>query len=146
MNVAKWLLIALLALPLAELAMFIAVASHFGFAWALLLILVGSLAGGLVLRHAGGSQIALVRGVLDQGSFTALQADSSGGVILCAGILLLIPGFITDFVALWLLASTLLRHDRPVPRSDSVVDLEPEQWEHVPDLVLPSRRDDERKP
>ena len=75
MNVAKWLLIALLALPLAELAVFIAVASHIGFAWALLLILAGSLAGGLVLRHAGGSHIARVRGALDQGSFTALQAD-----------------------------------------------------------------------
>ena len=31
MNVAKWLLLALLALPLAELAAFIAVASAIGF-------------------------------------------------------------------------------------------------------------------
>ena len=145
MNVAKWLLIALLALPLAELAVFIAVASHIGFAWALLLILGGSLAGGLVLRQAGGNPIARVRGALDQGSFTALQADGSGGAILLAGILLLIPGFITDVVGLWVLASTLLRDNRPVSRSDSVVDLEPEQWHHVPDPVLPDRRDDERK-
>ena len=146
MNVAKWLLLALLALPLAELVMFIAVASSIGFAWALLLILAGSLAGGLVLRHAGGSHIARVRGALGQGSFTALQADGSGGVILLAGILLLIPGFITDGVGLWLLASTLFRHDRPAPRNDGVVDLEPEQWQHVPDPVLPDRRDRERKP
>lgn len=146
MNVAKWLLIALLALPLAELAVFIAVASHIGFAWAFLLILAGSLAGGLVLRLAGGSHIARVRGALDQGSFTALQADGSGGAILLAGILLLIPGFITDVVALWLLAGALFQHDRPPPRNDGVVDLEPEQWQHVPDPMLPDRRDDERKP
>jgi UPF0716 protein FxsA len=146
MNVAKWLLLALLALPLAELAVFIAVASHIGFAWALLLILAGSLAGGLVLRHAGGSHIARVRVALDHGSFTALQADGSGGAILFAGILLLIPGFITDVIGLWLLASTLFQHDRPTPRSDGVVDLEPEQWRHVPDPTLPDRRDGERKP
>jgi UPF0716 protein FxsA len=146
MNVAKWLLLALLALPLAELAVFIAVASSIGFAWALLLILASSLAGGLVLRHAGGSHIARVRGALDQGSFAALQADGSGGAILLAGILLLIPGFITDVVGLWLLASTLFRDGRPPPHKDSVVDLEPEQWQHVPDPALPDRRGDERKP
>ncbi len=146
MNVAKWLLIALLALPLAELAVFIAVASHIGFAWALLLILAGMLAGGLVLRHAGGGHIARVRGALDHGSFTALQADGSGGAILLAGILLLIPGFITDIVALWLLIGAVFGDNRPAPRNDGVVDLEPEQWQHVPDPMLPNRHDDKRKP
>ena len=150
MNVAKWLLLALLALPLAELVVFIAVASQIGFAWALLLVLASSLVGGLVLRHAGGSHIARVRVAmnegLNQGSFTALQADGSGGAILLAGILLLIPGFITDVVGLWLLASTLFRDDRPPPRNDGVVDLEPEQWQHVPDPALPDRRGEERKP
>jgi UPF0716 protein FxsA len=149
MNVAKWLLLALLALPLAELVVFIAVASQIGFAWALLLVLASSLVGGLVLRHAGGSHIARVRVAmnegLNQGSFTALQADGSGGAILLAGILLLIPGFITDAVGLLLLARALLRPGRSAPRSDGVVDLEPEQWQRVPDPVLPDRRGDEPK-
>jgi UPF0716 protein FxsA len=153
MNVAKWLLLALLALPLAELAVFIAVASSIGFAWALMLVLASSLAGGLVLRHAGGSHIARVRVALDQGSFTALQADSSGGLILLAGILLLIPGFITDVVGLLLLIAPLrrslaavFRRGQPPPRADGVVDLPPEQWRRVPDPALPDRRDnDERR-
>jgi len=146
MNVAKWLLLVLLALPLAEFAVFIAVASSIGFTWALILLLGTSLAGGLVLRHAGGSHIARVRVALDQGSFTALQADSSGGLILLRGILLLIPGFITDVVGILLFFATLFRRGSPPPQPDGVVDLEPEQWRHVPDPVLPDRREDEQKP
>ncbi|HEY5166425.1 MAG TPA: FxsA family protein [Pseudolabrys sp.] len=146
MNVAKWLLLALLALPLAELAVFIAVAATIGFAWAVSLVLAGSLAGGLVLRHAGGSHIARVRVALGEGSFAALQADSSGFLILLAGILLLIPGFITDIVGLLLLIAPLrralgamLRRGAPPARGDGVVDLEPEQWHRVPDPALPDR-------
>jgi UPF0716 protein FxsA len=137
---AKYLLLALLALPLAELAAFIAVASQIGFTWALMLVLAGSLAGGLVLRHAGGSHIARVRVALDQGSFTSLRADGRGGAILLAGILLLIPGFITDVLGLLVLAGALFRASPPPVRGDGVVDLEPEQWQRVPDPALPNRR------
>jgi len=150
MNVAKWLLLAVLALPLAELAVFIAVAASIGFAWAFLLVLATSLAGALVLRHAGGNHIARIRVAMNQGlgegSFTALQADGSGGLILLAGILLLIPGFITDVVGLLLLIATLLRRGPPPERGDGVVDLPPDEWRRVPDPALPGRRDDERKP
>jgi UPF0716 protein FxsA len=149
MNVAKWLLLALLALPLAELVVFILVASHIGFALALMLVLAGMLAGGLVLRHAGGSHVARVRVAinqgLDQGSFTALQAGGRGGAFLLAGILLLIPGFITDALALLVLAGTLFQRQSPPVRSDGVVDLEPEQWQRVPDPALPDRREDDNK-
>jgi UPF0716 protein FxsA len=107
MNVAKWVLSVLLMLPFLELAAFIAVAVAVGFGWALGLILASSLAGALILRHAGGNHIARVRVALGQGSFTALQADGSGGLILLAGILLLIPGFITDVVGLAVLAASL---------------------------------------
>jgi UPF0716 protein FxsA len=156
MNVAKWLLLAVLALPLMELAVFIAVAAAIGFGWALTLLLLTSLTGALVLRHAGGSQIARIRVAINQGlgegSFTTLQTDSSGALTLLAGILLLIPGFITDIAGLLLLIaplrqviSMLLRRGQPHPRSDGVVDLSPEQWRRVPDPTLPDRREDERK-
>jgi UPF0716 protein FxsA len=147
MNVAKWLLISLLALPFMELAVFIVVSAAIGFGWALTLILVGSLAGALVLRHAGGNHIARIRVALGEGSFTALQADSRGSLTLIAGFLLLIPGFITDFVALLLLAGSfgrsLLGHSVSPVRSDGVVDLTPEQWRQVPDPALPDRRQDD---
>ncbi|MGB9207029.1 MAG: FxsA family protein [Pseudolabrys sp.] len=99
------------------------------------------------MRHAGGNHIERVRVALGHGDFTALQVDSSAGLVLLAGILLLIPGFITDFLAVLLLVPPLrrvaanafearaTRHDR-----DAVIDLAPEQWHKVPDPSLPKRR------
>jgi UPF0716 protein FxsA len=116
-------------------------------------VLAGSLAGALVLRHAGSSHIARVRVALGEGSFTALQADSSGTLILLAGILLLIPGFITDILGLMLLIGPLrrtlgaaFRGGAPATRGDGVVDLEPEQWRRVGDPTLPDRRDNDKHP
>ena len=45
MNVAKWLLLAILALPVAELVVFILVAATIGFGLALLLVIATSFAG-----------------------------------------------------------------------------------------------------
>jgi UPF0716 protein FxsA len=156
MNVAKWLLFGILALPVAELVVFIVVAASIGFGLALLLVIAGSFAGGLLLRHAGGNHIARVRVAmnegLNQGSFTALQADGPGAATLFAGILLLIPGFITDVLGLLLLISPVRRTlagqfgAAPPRRADGVVDLEPEQWQRVPDPALADRRDGKRKP
>ena len=153
MNVAKYLLLAVLFLPIMELAAFIAVAAQIGFLPAVALMAVGSMAGALILRHAGGNHIARVRVALGEGSFTALQADSSGGLVLLAGILLLIPGFITDALGLLLLVPPLRQaigsafgRGVPAQRADGVVDLPPEQWRRVPDPELPDHRDDARKP
>jgi UPF0716 protein FxsA len=153
MNVAKYLLLALLLLPLAELAAFVAVAVAIGFLWAVGLILLTSLAGAMLLRHGGGSHIARVRNAWDQGSFTALQVDGTGGLVLLAGILLLIPGFITDLAGLLLLLAPLWRTvnaalgrgQPPAAHPDGVVDLAPEQWHRVPDPALPRRDENDRK-
>ncbi|HXX08689.1 MAG TPA: FxsA family protein [Pseudolabrys sp.] len=72
MNVAKWLLLTLLALTFLELGAFVAMAAAIGFAWALGLVLAGSLAGALMLRSAGGTHMSRVRVVLGERSFTAL--------------------------------------------------------------------------
>lgn len=151
MNVAKWLLLAVLALPVMELAAFIAVAAEIGLLGALALVAATSLAGALILRHAGGNHIARMRVALDQGSFTALEADGTGSLTLFAGFLLLIPGFITDALGLLLLVAplrrglrTALRGGGPGTRADGVVDLAPEQWHRVPDPELPNRRENDR--
>ena len=147
MNVAKLLLLAVLALPFLELAAFVAVAYAIGLGLALLLVLATSLVGALLLRHAGGNHIARVRVAMAQGSLSSLAADSTGGMMLLAGILLLIPGFITDVVGLALLLTSLSRSRRePPPRPDGVVDLEPEQWRQVPDPALRDRRNRDDDP
>jgi UPF0716 protein FxsA len=151
MNMAKWLLLAVLALPFRELAAFIAVAEAIGFFPALALVAVTSMAGAMVLRHAGGNHIARVRIALGANSFTSLQADSAGAITLFAGILLLIPGFITDVLGLLLLLAPLRRALgillglKPRPAApDGVVDLGREQWHQVPDPALSDRRNGER--
>jgi len=146
MNVAKVLLLTLLALPVLELLAFGAVAATIGFGWALILLLAGSFAGAAVLRHAGGNHVARMRVAMAQGNISSLAADTTGSLVILAGILLLIPGFITDVVALGVLLSTLFRRRRPAPRADGVVDLEPEQWHRVPDPALRDERDPERRP
>ena len=85
------------------------------------------------------------------GSFTTLQADGPGTLMLLAGILLLVPGFITDVLGLLLLLAPLRRalaallglRSPPSP-PDGVVDLAREQWHQVPDPALPDRRNSER--
>lgn len=54
-NVAKLALLAVLALPILELAVFIAVAAIVGFGWALSLVLAGSLTSLLIRRHLGSA-------------------------------------------------------------------------------------------
>lgn len=142
MNVAKVLLLVVLALPVLELLAFGAVAATIGFGWALILLLAGSFAGALVLRHAGGNHIARMRVAMAEGSISSLAADSTGSLVILGGILLLVPGFITDLVGLGVLIVTLFRPRRASPRrADGVVDLEPEQWHRVPELALRDERD-----
>jgi len=115
-------------------------------------LLAGSLAGLLILRHAGGNHIARIRVAVDQGSFTPLRVDGFGGVLLFAGILVVIPRFISDLLALFLLAARVrhaagaaLGKRKATARNDGVVDLTPEQWRQVPDPSLADRREDEQK-
>jgi hypothetical protein len=92
------------------------------------------------------------RVALGQGTFTALQADSKGGVTLLAGILLVIPGFISDVVALLLLIGPLRRgigalfaSTASKGQADGVVDLAPEQWRRIPNPSLPKQRKEEHE-
>jgi UPF0716 protein FxsA len=152
MNVAKCLLLAVLALPVMELAAFIAVAAAIGVVPALALIAVGSATGALILRHAGGNHIRRMRTALGANRLSALEADGIGSLTLIAGILLLIPGFITDALGLVLLLVPLRRgldaafgRGGTQGRGDGVVDLPPEQWHRVADPELPDGRDKERE-
>jgi UPF0716 protein FxsA len=98
-------------IPLAELAVIIAVGKAIGVLATLLTLLAFSLFGAWLARREGLAawrrlQLALVDGRMP----TREVAD--GGIILLAGALLLTPGFLTDLVGLALLvpaARTLAR-------------------------------------
>lgn len=154
MNVAIWLLSAVLGLPLAEIVVFALVAAWIGFVWAALTLIATSLAGAAMLRLSGGAHIARIRVVLGEERAAALKADSAGTMYLIAAILLLIPGFITDAIAVLLLIPPLRRLagalllsrflSRQGKRHDDIVDLDRDEWQQVPQSRLRDQRERER--
>jgi UPF0716 protein FxsA len=153
---AKWFIFGLLALPAAEIAVFILVSAAFGFPLALALLLASSVAGAVVLRHMGASRLERLRVAVTQTGVAGLE--TAGGVFLTvlAGILLLVPGFITALFGLPLLLPPVQRWigTRVAPfiqHSQSsgpagVVDLDRDEWSQVPQQSLdrPNRQDDPR--
>ena len=136
MSLSKWLLIGFLVLPLAELAVFVAVALRIGLLPALALLAATSVLGVGLLRLAGqGQRIPQIRVSTIDGNFTA--GGSPGFFLAVSGILLVLPGFLTDALGLLVLlppvrravGAALGRFFRPPSRArDDVVDLEPGEW------------------
>ena len=140
MNIVKWLPIALLTLPLMELAALIVVIVTFGLLWAIAAQALSSLVGLAVLRHAGGTHVSRVRAAFGDGSINALSADGRGSLTLFAGILMLVPGFITDVGGLLLLAAAPFLGTGRRAADDGIIDLAPEQWHQVNDREIADRR------
>jgi len=88
--------------PLVELAVFVQVANWIGLLQAIGLMLAVSIGGVVVVRYEGLGVIRRVRDQLRAGRLPA--ADLVDGLlILAAGILLILPGFLSDIVAVLLL-------------------------------------------
>jgi UPF0716 protein FxsA len=143
----KWIIAAILLLPLAEIAVFVAITTLVGLGWALALMLLTTLCGTLVLRRAGRRQMARFRVAVSDTGIAGIEADSGGFVTVLAGLLLFLPGFLTDLVGAALLIGAVRRGCGRALRSwlrnsqadRSVVDLAPEEWRKVPDPELPGR-------
>jgi UPF0716 protein FxsA len=89
----------LLLFPLAEIATFILVGGAIGVVRTLGLVIVSSVIGAIMLRDAGiMTALKLQR---QQGNQAAILAE--GGTRMLAGLLLLIPGFLTDMAAILVL-------------------------------------------
>lgn len=97
-----WLLLAFIAVPMIEIALFIQVGGFIGLWWTLLIVLATAVAGSYMVRAQGMREIAnLQRSFSDMRDPTEPLAN--GAMILFAGALLLTPGFFTDIVGLSLL-------------------------------------------
>jgi UPF0716 protein FxsA len=148
----KRVILAILLLPAAEIAAFVLVAALIGVTGALLLMLITTLAGILLLRHAGRGRIARFRVAVAEAEITSIEANPVSFLTVLAGLLLLLPGFLTDLVGFALLIGPVRRwcgrmFQTWVGRRDrgdrSVVDLAPGEWEQVPERELP---DGSKKP
>lgn len=97
-----WLLIAFIAVPMIEIALFIQVGGFIGLWPTLLIVVLTALAGTYLVRSQG----RLALGQLQQ-SFNELRDPTGplvhGAMILFSGALLLTPGFFTDAIGFALL-------------------------------------------
>ncbi|MDF1600744.1 membrane protein FxsA [Mesorhizobium sp. YIM 152430] len=91
----------ILALPLVEIATFIAIGSQIGVLATLGLIFASAFLGIILVRVQGFNTIQRIRTELHRGGSPGRDLVH-GLMIVVAGILLIIPGFVTDAVGLLL--------------------------------------------
>jgi UPF0716 protein FxsA len=147
MRLAARILIAILLLPAAEVIAFVLVAWLIGFFPALGLMLLTSFAGAWVLRHSGLTALTRLRGMPGRDATLPGAGAAGGPFIALGGILLLLPGFITDILGAGLLLEptrrglgdllrrTLLqtrgRRSAGAAGSANVIELEPGEWRRI---------------
>lgn len=92
----------LLAIPILEIVVFIELGSHIGAGWTLLLVFASAIIGIWLVRAQGLATAARLQALILRGESPALGM-LEGLALLVAGVLFLIPGFVTDLVAVTLL-------------------------------------------
>jgi UPF0716 protein FxsA len=146
MSLLKWGLIGLFLLPVAEMAVFVAVAIAIGWFWAVCLFLATTVLGLLILRRSGRSDIARFRDAFRRDGIRAIHLESPGLGPMLGGILLVFPGFITDALGALLLIPAVRRQIRGLiarsrearrrQREPSVIDLTPKEWHQISDKPI----------
>ena len=143
MHLGKRIALGLLLLPAVEVAAFLLLAWLIGLVPTLALMVLTSLTGVLLLRRAGSRPIGQAQAALR-------TAGSGAGVLALAGILLVLPGFVTDLIGAGMLVGPVRRWlvrriiegNRAAPRGpDTVIDLDPQEWRR-----LAERKPRQRKP
>ena len=102
------ILILMLLVPIAEIATFVWVGSRIGVGMTLLLVVVGIVVGLWMVRMQGFATAGRVQAMIARGESPA-QGMLEGLALLAAGVLFLVPGFLTDIAALLLLIPPLRR-------------------------------------
>ncbi|HSW53337.1 MAG TPA: FxsA family protein [Sulfuricaulis sp.] len=102
------LLLLLLVTAVAEIAVFIQVGSLIGVGLTLLLVFASAVFGIWLVRAQGFAAATRVQAMIERGESPALGM-LEGLALLAAGVLLVIPGFVTDIAAFALLIPPLRR-------------------------------------
>lgn len=98
-----WLIIlVIIAVPVIEIALFIKAAQWIGVLGTVLSAILAGIAGIALVRSQGLGTMMRIRAQLDRGGIPLAEAFD-GLCLLIAGFMLLLPGFLTDALALPLL-------------------------------------------
>jgi UPF0716 protein FxsA len=100
--VVIWLFFLLVALPVAEIALLIAIGRQVGLAATVALLLLTGLLGAFLARRQGVEVARKVQSEMAAGRAPAGQLVD-GALILLAGVLLIIPGVLTDVLGFFCL-------------------------------------------
>ena len=103
-----WLFVALLAVPIIEIALFIQVGGWIGLWPTLAIVIATAVAGSWLVRSQGLAAIGQLRGSLNE-LRDPTEPLAHGAMIVFAGALLLTPGFFTDTVGFLLLLPPVRR-------------------------------------
>lgn len=144
MRLSPYLPFLLIAWPIAEIAALVWVGGHLGVINTVALVLLAAFGGLALFRYVGFGLLRRVQAELAGGRMptgTLLE----GFVVLVAGVLLILPGFLSDVLAFLLLFAPLRRliiaaiatrfvvstasPGRSRSQEDGVVDLDEDQWE-----------------
>jgi UPF0716 protein FxsA len=106
--VLLFLVLFLIVAPIIEIAVFIQVGDWVGFGPAILLLILVSIVGVWVVKHQGTGVLRRMRTEIQAGRVPTAELID-GVLILAAGLLLLLPGFVSDILALLLLVP-IVRH------------------------------------
>jgi len=105
------LLIAFIAVPLAEIAVFIEVGGRIGAVNTILMVVLTAMAGASLLRRQGIQTLNRVQESFSRNVFPVTEVFD-GLCLLAAGALLLTPGFVTDTLGLVLFIPSFRRRLR----------------------------------
>jgi UPF0716 protein FxsA len=135
-----WFLAILLGFPIAEIVTIVAAADRFGAVPTILALAAGVAVGVVMLRLVGRAAIGEANRMARSG-FVRVNLFSGGTRLVIAGILFIVPGFLSDAIAVALTALGLIdlaRRGRTVAvepgpggRRGEVIDLPPSDYRTV---------------
>jgi UPF0716 protein FxsA len=97
------LLLAFIAVPIIEIALFIQVGGAIGLWPTILIVILTAVAGAWLLRRQGVAAVSRLQAAMARGEDPSGPL-AHGALLLVAGVLLLTPGFFTDAVGLALMS------------------------------------------
>ncbi|MGB7125287.1 MAG: FxsA family protein [Methylovirgula sp.] len=115
-----------------EIFVFGLVSDAIGLGGAILATLLTSLLGALLLRRLGRAARQELKAVVKGGVVRFTPAALESGVLAAlGGVLLILPGFLSDCVGLALLAPALRKPPPSPPEKPDVIDLSPQDWRRI---------------
>lgn len=108
MKLSKYFSYLIILGPLLEIVVFIIVGSYIGVLPTIMLIILTTMIGMIILRSSGWVQLHEIQKQIKSGANPALAALQTA-MIMFAGFLLFLPGFITDIMGLLLLIPAMRR-------------------------------------